>query len=203
MKPNISSEHSGPSAVAEFQHTPVWMCRNNVSLHADLHGVSRQQMDPTESEVQISGCECIVCCRGSGPSAFRHGKAKVFKILQATSSEQLSDLRCLVHHCFRFFCDIHTDGSSSSELVGCLSCVWSAVVWTWTKHHHPDSHSRGQNHSGAVLHVRSSNSHLHLQHRFFHGERGIVVNQKAGGQTETGGDKAVQLSSDPILLKNS
>ncbi|XP_013861738.1 uncharacterized protein LOC106516096 isoform X3 [Austrofundulus limnaeus] len=53
MKPNISSEHSGPSAVAEFQHTPVWMCRNNVSLHADLHGVSRQQMDPTESEVQI------------------------------------------------------------------------------------------------------------------------------------------------------
>lgn len=52
LKPNISSERVQPPA-AEFLLPPVWMGCIDVSLHADLHGISWQQMDPTGSEVKI------------------------------------------------------------------------------------------------------------------------------------------------------
>lgn len=48
LKPNISWARA-----AEVQLLPVWMCCTNASLHAGVHGVSRQQMDPTGSEVKI------------------------------------------------------------------------------------------------------------------------------------------------------
>lgn len=45
--------------------------------------------------------------------------------------------------CFfsRFCSDIHTDRPSSSELVGCLPCVWSTVMWPRFVHYYPDSDS--------------------------------------------------------------
>ena len=41
----------------------------------------------------------------------------------------------------RFFSDLHVVGPSSSELVGVLSCVWAALMWTRPVHYHPDSDS--------------------------------------------------------------
>ncbi|MEQ2282050.1 hypothetical protein AMECASPLE_036551, partial [Ameca splendens] len=117
-------------------------------------------------------------------------QAKILKILQATSSEQPVCLFSSVHRRFRFFSGIHAARSSSSGLVGCLSCVWTLVMWAWTVHRHPDSHGSRlcQNYHRAVLPVRRSNSHLCFQHRVFHGEIRTVVNQKAGGD----GDKQKQ-----------
>lgn len=45
--------------------------------------------------------------------------------------------------CFfsRFCSDIHTDRPSLSELVGCLPCVWSTVMWPRFVHYYPDSDS--------------------------------------------------------------
>lgn len=39
------------------QRTSDCMCNIHVPLHVNLHGISQQQMDPEESEVEIvSGC---------------------------------------------------------------------------------------------------------------------------------------------------
>ncbi|KAM4740536.1 uncharacterized protein FYW61_002253 [Anableps anableps] len=181
----------------------------HVSLHADLHGLSQQQMAATEPEVEIPNSECSVHGGGAGPSALRHGEVKIFKILQATSSEQPVGLCSSVHRCFRSFSGIHAARSSFSGLVGCLSCVWTFVMRAWTVHCHPDSHGSRlcQNYRRAVLPVRRPYGRLCIQHRLFHGESRTVVNQQAGDKQKQRVIKQTQLSPHrhriQRILKNS
>lgn len=131
-----------------LQYIRVWMCSIHVSLLAGLHGISQQQMDTKESEIKISTTECTVHHNCSGSSVLRDGKAQILKILQAAPSEQPVSLSCSVLDGFRFCSDIHTDRPSLSELVGCLPCVWSTVMWPRFVHYYPDSDSSSmcQNH---------------------------------------------------------
>ncbi|XP_008287341.1 uncharacterized protein LOC103362665 isoform X4 [Stegastes partitus] len=138
-------------------------------------------MDSQEPEVKISDSECSVHGRRPGPSALRHGKAQILQILPAASSEQPVRLHCFEFHSFRVLSDIHPDGPGSSERVGCLSCVRSAVMWTRAVYRHPDSDSSRMcpNHPRAVPHVPDSNSGLDSEYRFFPGERRTVVDDEA------------------------
>ncbi|CAK6952532.1 PREDICTED: uncharacterized protein LOC103362665 isoform X4 [Scomber scombrus] len=124
-------------------------------------------MDTKASEVKISNIERSVRSPCSSPPVLRYGKAKILKILQAVSSEQPVSLHRVVLHSLRFCSDIHINGPSFSGLVGFLSCVWSALIWTRSLHCHPysDSGSMCQNHTRAVLHVSYSNNCFHFQYR--------------------------------------